>query len=494
MKAKRFVTSALALIMVSGLLQGCGRSDNTEETMTIEDNTKQGMIDYETATTGIDSNSKDFADQLVDQTYYVVHEGIYYPLFWYYCNEKAEDFPSNSVNPNRYHFLTTENITEVPTFFPGDHIVYYSKTDLLDHIVWERYYDIGTTFGIYNLESTSGGRYYINLSQDEIPIVPGSELNALLDLNTDVVSIDKIGGVVVDDSVVQDGFIVGATKGKDYDMEAYTGTTYNHYTVTANVEAFKAYELYASTNIETLQDCFWEIEVPEYLADGYYNINLGGFVRIVNEPSYSEETDFNKQVLFVDVPEYSTSSDNLYPRMYSDNPNLNCFTQTQYPEELGYVNPDAEETVEEAELPEAAKFKEANVKTYELWFPEGRQCEITITSKSGETAGSAVVKFDTGGTTAVTYNRFDKNYTALINGKGNMGVLEIGGFWYDYDIELRNVELYNGQDMENPEAVDSDNTEDSVSNESEDNSSENVDETETESTEDQETTGAEDKQ
>lgn len=457
MKTKRFVTGVLVMTMLTGLLQGCGRSDTLNEQNIIEDTTEQGVIDYETSSGGIDSNSKNFEESLVDGMYYVVHEGIYYPLYWYYCNERAEDAPSTVADNSRLHFLTTENISEVPTFFPGDHIVYYSTNGLLDHVVWERYYDVGTTFGMYNLRSTSGGRYYLDLSNDEIPIVPGSELNALLDLGVDIVAIDKIGGVVVDSSVVQDGFIMGATRGKSYDLEAYTGTYYKHYTTTANMEAFRGYELYASTEIDTLQDCFWEIEVPEYFADGYYNVNSCGFVRIVNEPSYSEDTDFNKQVLFVDVPEYVTYGTSQAPRLYSENPNLNSFSQTQYPGELGYIDPNAEDVVDETELPEAAKFKEANIKTYELWFPEGKQCEITITSKSGETAGSATVTFDTGGTAAVTYNRFDKNYTAVINGKGNTGVLEIGGFWYDYDIELRNAEIYNGQDKQEQQAVDSDN-------------------------------------
>ena len=461
MRAKKVITGIVSTVLSASLLLGCGRTDSTEAS-TLRESTEpveEGYINYETSTLGIDSNSKNFEEQLTDGMYYVVHEGIYYPLYFDYRNKTAQDFPSDYVNASRMYFYKSDKFQNIPTLFAGDHLVFYAKTQMLDYVTWERYKDLGITFGMYNLQKSVGGKYYLSFSDnDNFPLVSGSDLDALGNLGVENVTIDKIGGVALDDSVVEGGIVVGATEGKSYDIEVYTGTHYKHYNSVANIRAFESYELYASTEFETLQDCFWEVDVPEYFVDGYYNLSNLGMIRIVKGNGYSKDTDFNEQVLFPDVSEYDGSISVV--RKYSENENLNSFRQTQFPEELGYVDPDAkkdesgEDDIADS-LPEAAQFKEANIKTYELWFPEGKQCEIVITSKTGEATGSATITFDTGGTTAITYNRFDKNYTAIVNGKGNVGTLQIGGFWYDYDIQLTNVELYDGQDKAT-EAVDSD--------------------------------------
>lgn len=462
---KKRIALIIAAAMV--LLSGCGRNASIadEGTEEMEDNVAEGIIDYETSSLGIDSNAKDFLEKLTDNSFYVVHDGIYYPIYTYFKNEDAESDISSTVDEERMVFYTVENYNNVPTLFPGDHLVYYSTDTMLDVITWERYKPLGITFGMFGLQRTTGGRYYLDFSDEDVQtVIPDGSLTDLYDLAVDNVTIDKIGGVPVDDDVVADGIIIGATEGKNYDVEVYTGTYYKHYTVPADTFAFKAYELFKSTGCETLQDCFWEIDIPDYFVNGYYDINGQGIVRIMREQSYSNETEFSEQLIYPDIDEFdSTRIDPV--KIYSENEELNEFKQTQFPEELGYEDPDGDKAAEEieelAKLPEAAKFKEANIKEYELWFPEGKQCTIEIESKSGETSGSAIVTFDTGGTTAVTYNRFDKVYTAVINGKGNTGVLTISGFWYDYDIHLTNAEIYNGQDMET-EAVDSTSTKDSV--------------------------------
>lgn len=461
MRAKKVITGIVSTVLSASLLLGCGRTDSTEVS-TLKESTEpveEGYVNYETSTLGIDSNSKNFEEQLTDGMYYVVHEGIYYPLYFDYRNDEAKDSISTSVDEDRMCFYNTDNFVNIPTLLSGDHLVFYSQTQMLDYIQWERYKDLGITLGMYDLKETMGGKIYLDFSdKDVIPIVDSSDLMTLAELGIDNITVDKIGGVALDNSVVEDGIVVGVTEGTSYDIEVYTGTHYKHYNSIANVRAFKSYELYASTGMETLQDCFWEIDIPEYFVNGYYNIDNKGLVRIVKDSGYSKDIDFNEQVLFPDVSEYDGSISVV--RMYSENENLNSFRQTQFPEELGYVDPDAKkdeakEDEMENSLPEAAQFKEANIKTYELWFPEGKQCEIVITSKTGEATGSATITFDTGGSTAITYNRFDKNYTAIVNGKGNVGTLQIGGFWYDYDIQLTNVELYDGQDKA-VEAVDSD--------------------------------------
>lgn len=457
---------ALMMILTTIFATGCGSTTAVEKKDDITDNTSAGIIDYETSRQGVDSNQKDFEEKLVSGTFYVVHDGVYYPAYTYLKNESATNEISadsyTSVDDSRMVFYTTENIVDIPTLFPGDHLVYYSTDELLDYVLWERYKDIGITFGVRNLEKTTAGKYYIDLTADEECIIPDSELYEMYQLTVDNVMIDKVGGVVVDDSIVQDGIILGASKGKEYDMEVYTGTYYKHYNAIANIEAMKAYELFASIGIETLQDCFWEIDIPDYFVTGYYAVNNGGMIRVVKEPNYSEETDYNVQLLF---PDKKDNGDDEYvaPALYSDFPDLNSFSTSQNEGTLGYVDPEAEEQKEEeakkeAELPDAAKFKEANSMEYDLWFPEGKVCTIRIKSKSGETTGQAVVEFENGATSSLSYNRFDQVYEMTVNGKGNTGKISISGFWYDYDIELTNVEVYNGQDSGEVTPIDSDAT------------------------------------
>lgn len=480
MKLKKMKKQAVAILAAAMiLLTGCGRDTSvaTNNESEIDNNVVSGVIDYETSSLGIDSNSKDFLEQLTDNSFYVVHEGIYYPLYTYYKNAYAKDNTSTIVDEERMVFYTLENYSDIPTLFPGDHLVYYSTSTMLDTITWERYKPLGVTFGIYNLQRTTGGRYFLDFSDDDVEtVIPNGTLYTLYDLAVNNITIDKIGGVTVDDAVVADGIIVGATEGKSYDVEVYTGTYYKHYSAIADTFAFKAYELFKTAGSNTLQDCFWEIDIPEYFVNGYYDINGLGMVRILKDISYSNETDFSEKILYMDEVENEYSYISRLS-LYSDIEELNEFKQTQYPDKIGYVDPDGDKTIEEealAMLPEAAKFKEANVKEYELWFPEGKQCTIKIESKSGETSGSATIEFDTGGTAAVAYNRFDKVYLATINGKGNVGTLTISGFWYDYDISLTNVEIYSGQDMET-EIIDSTTTvnqsetqsEESVNSESE---------------------------
>lgn len=465
MKLRKSAFLLSVLLTGTLLFSACGKADQQMQKDEIKDNTSSGIIDYETSRNGVDSNSKNFEENLISGTFYVVHDGIYYPAYTYLKNESAEaklsDGSFRYVDNSRLVFFTTENFVDVPTLFPGDHLVYYSTTDLLDYITWERYKDLGITFGVRNLQRTTAGKYYIDLTTDEECIIPDSELYDMYSLKTDNVMIDKVGGVVLDEDVVQNGLIMGATKGKEYDMEVYTGTYYKYYKAVANVEAMQAYELFASIGIDTLQDCFWEIDIPDYFVNGYYDINGNGIVRIITEPNYSEETDYNKQLLFPDPnTAYGASSDDyVAPAMYSDCEELNYFSNSTHEGSLGYVDPEAvpdEEKTTESELPEAAKFKEANSKEYDLWFPEGRFCSIKIKSKSGETTGQATVDFENGAISNLSYNRFDHVYEMNVNGKGNTGHLTISGFWYDYEIELTNVEIYNGQDLATNEPIDSD--------------------------------------
>lgn len=480
----------LMIITVFVLLGGCkGREPRSADV--IMDMTVGGIITDETSTLGIDSTDKDFEKNLTNNTYYVVHDGIYYPLYAYYENEAYKDDSSSelyAVNSSRMMFYTLENEINIPTLFPGDQLIFYSTDTMLDVLSWERYYDIGITFGIYNLHRTVGGKYYLDLNNDKDNcIIPDSELASILDLGVPQVLVDRIGGAEIKDNLIDNGIILGAVKNEIYDMEIYTGTIYQHYNAYANVHAFRGYELYGSLSFKTLRDNFWEIEIPEYFVNGYYNINDGGLFRLCKDNSYSEMTQFNDPVLYpmldgiylledgeyriYSTDETYTMEDYLFvtsldtyspapPKRYSANEEINNFS-TNIIGCTGFVDNSMDdfymEIAQTAEKEETDRLHRANVLQYELWFPEGRTCRISI--KSDETTGSATVRFANGSANTLTYNEFDDTYEASFTGTGIYGTITIGGFTQAYDIELTNIELYNGQDSVSANAVSDNGTE-----------------------------------
>lgn len=433
------------LLGISTMLSGC--SMRTTETNEIEDLTDNGSINYETATDGIDSTSKDFETQLVSGNYYVVHGDMYYPLFSYENNYSSDD-PEDYVNPDRQVYFTTENEINIPTLFAEDKLIYYSTDTLLDYMTWERYYDLGYTIGVHNIQEMTNGRMYLDLDADEDCVIKDSELYDIYNLGVKQILLDKIGNVQITSDLITDNLINSVQKSKVYDLEIYTGTQFKHYQTSANIHAFKAYELFASTEYETLQDEFYEITIPDYFVTGYYYLDNLGMVRIVKGSEYSKETDFNEQLLFPEIDEsaYDYDPDEyVSPRLYSTNDILNKF-ETNIEGALGYV-PDDENLVENKEEKNddlEIKLKEASIKTVDLFFPDSRDCKITI--KSNESTGDMYLVMD--GESArrlLDYNRLDKCYELEVIGKNEKGTLTISGLYDDYDIELVNCEQYTNQ-------------------------------------------------
>jgi hypothetical protein len=473
-KRRRAYFSAACVAAAVVSLAGCGRGESASSKNKVEDLTASGDISWEMAD-GISPDAKDFEDQLVSGNYYVVHDGLYYPVASYI--RTSTKVPTTYVEDTRMQFFTTETENQIPTLFAGDTLVYYSTDALLDYVVWERYYDLGYTIGVYDILSMTNGRQYLDLSED--CIITDSELYAMYDLGENSVLLDKIGGQQITADFIDHGIITGTQKSRTYDLEVYNGTYYQHYSATANIHAFRAYELFASVEYETLQDCFYEVQIPEYLVDGYYDVNSVGLLRLVREESYSDETEFNEQLLFPKT-EYDYSTGEYVPSKtiwrYSTFESLNNFS-TNVEGALGYV-PEDDDTTEGSDGEEsdseyaATVLKEATIKEIDLWFPEGRNCTIKIKSSTGELTGDIYVEM--GNTTKlITYNRIDGVYENTFTGKGEKGTLTVSGLFKTYDIELVNCEQYTGQDAQSG-------GETATEGEAEDEEEEPAEETETE--------------
>ncbi len=463
------VTGVALALMMPLTLVGCSGTRNTAtQVNVVEDNMPEGQITNQTATTGISADDPNFVEKLVSGTYYVVTpDNVYYPLYKdYVLND--ENAPEDSTTPDRQLYATYDTENEIPTLYSDCNIIYYSKTGILDYIQWERFYDLGYTIGLYNIEKMQSGRYYIDLAEDDNNkyILENTELTQLYDLGKTSILLDRIGGITVDKSVISQRLIKATNKGETYDLEVYNGTQFATYQVTANVHAFRDYELYRSVEYETLQDYFFRVDVPKYFKSGYYMINVDkedyGIFRYVAGDSWNTtDTDFNEQLLMpeeedvppgADVSNYPTLEDKSDPEnedyqnlsAYSEYEPLNLFS-TNVEGALGYVDPEAEQVNGKEEKVDTAHLTESKTSTFEIWFPENKTCTIQIISETKETTGKCTIQIGDE-THSLSVDRLNGTYTTGIAGTGTKGTLTITGLWDSYDIHLVNCEQYNGQD------------------------------------------------
>lgn len=171
--------------------------------------------------------------------------------------------------------------------------------------------------------------------------------------------------------------------------------------------------------------------------------------RLVRGTSYSENTDFNEQVLF---PEIDTSSQDydpneyVAPRIYSTFGDLNRFS-TNVEGALGYVDEDAKEEENEAEETKKVDVTKASKKQVELYFPAETDCSVTIKSATTESTGDIYISIGSS-IVRVPWDRVSGLYTADVKAKreARTGTLTITGLFTSYDISLVGCEQYTGQD------------------------------------------------
>ena len=441
MKLKKIGLLFSIAIVFSAMLTGCGQRE--KEKQSIEDLTEDGEISYQTSSFGVDSRSKNFEKKLISGSYYVVQDGIYYPLV-YYVDNHGMSSPTNVVQPSRQIYFTTQDEVEIPVLFDDCELIYYSKEGILDYMTWERYYDLGYTIGLLDLKTMTSGRVYLDLSDEkEMHIIPDSELFEINELKAEKLLVDKIGGIQVTEDLISDGLILSTQKSKQYDLEIYTGTQYVHYLATANTHAFKAYELFASIEYETIKEGFFKIEIPEYLVTGYYSLNDSGVFKLVRGSSYSPDTDFNEQLLYPNLDEKTGEPIEKAPRVYSTYEPLNQFSTNQEGK-LGYVDKDSEVSVDTSEELEEIVLKEAVVKEFELFFPKDRECTIQIKTNSRDSGGDIYLTIGNK-VKIVHYDALAGIYELTIAGGNEKGVLTVTGLSSNYNITLINCETYTNQ-------------------------------------------------
>lgn len=207
----------------------------------------------------------------------------------------------------------------IPTVTSKDRLIYVSKTEVPESLIFERFADYGYTIGISNMIEDAGGHYYI-----EYAISDEEDYKYYLDLKSDAAQLteldiitklylDKVGDIKVDKKSVSDGgTVLGLTKDKQYVCEFYTGTYYQDFLLTANVHSFGSMERFVSYDYEFMHSTFIVITIPEYFTSGYYFLNGVGLFRYVddedakiyNGEAYDANIDWNEPlIIYNDVGE-----------------------------------------------------------------------------------------------------------------------------------------------------------------------------------------------
>lgn len=451
----RYIKALLVAVVATAMMTGCSFSLGEKEGGDDHGISRAlGIVDYEESNLGIPVDTKDITKEMKNGKYYILHDDVLYPVYTdiynYDTSVKKQD---NYVAPMKFNMYTSKSIVNIPTLFEGDKLLYYNESGVLDYYQLERFKDLGWSIGMWNLQSTPAGYVYIDISTEEdYPYILPSLDEVRENIDTSIL-IDKLGGERLTSEYVEDGIIKNLIEGVSYDMEVYNGTNYFYHNVTVNTRYFQSMEIYNEAEYVPLQDYLYEIELPSYLPQGYYNVDNQGMFRYVKGTEYNDETDFNEKLLYEYEPHMAgdwSLSENKAPRQYSSIPELRTFKA--YDEGCfgydDYVNPFEMEEADVVEKSEEglANFTAASKTQTDLWLPKGELCEVTV--ESDEKTGSIYVKMSNGRMVQVPYDRINKFYKASFDGSDEKVTLIVQGLYKDYQIVLTNAQGYRGQDEE----------------------------------------------
>ncbi len=247
---------------------------------------------------------------LEDDAYYVLHNDDYIPI---YFGNSSFDEGEVVQEPQTTRLLwyiddgtKNSDINSIPTLFRDDKLVYRYSDTLTEEFNFERFMDLGRSFGIYGLAETKSGRY--SLSIDPELMYPDSDVfNDISTLTSETVIIEQIEttklraglglvsdyGTISNFNIDEQGNIIDANPNDEYRFLVYNGTFKNTFTFKPTYRILGSYEDYISYDYTFIDDDLIEITIPAWFQSGYYLINGVGVVRYIN----GESKDYDKASL-----------------------------------------------------------------------------------------------------------------------------------------------------------------------------------------------------
>ncbi|MGF7010519.1 septum formation topological specificity factor MinE [Lachnospiraceae bacterium PF1-22] len=217
-------------------------------------------------------------EQLKAQTYYI-KDGT--DFFSTYKGEGSSTGSVETAMSTKILWNTQAQDDLIPTLYQDEVIAYATAGDIPDDFRIERYKDLGFSIGIRQLES--GEQYYKASASSNIK--PGSSFASLLsETSISTIGISAVDGKrLTDDDVSKSGTILGLKKGKEYQVELYAGSSFTKETLKADTHVFQSSEVIQIDDFVLTKNGYIQIEMPNSLKTGYYNIEGVGMFRYIAE-------------------------------------------------------------------------------------------------------------------------------------------------------------------------------------------------------------------
>lgn len=310
-----FLTRILcaSLIFASISLSGCGILIEEEDTTSSPTNTTTKL------TSGMYYIWHDDATENINDDLHGVENAtnvflpVYVGNYTFVGQEKATGMAGNE---SRVIWAMNDSFDKIPTFYKGDELIYYNTSYMPESFTFERFEDMGNTFGIAGLTELRSGRYAYYFTNDKV--YEKSDMGRILKLQeaAESCTFDKVSSVqITSDMIMRGGLITGVEAGKTYNFNIYAGTVEYNADFVADTRAFVSMEEVTSYEYELPEAEIAIIKIPEYLKTGYYYINGCGLFRYISDgESYNEDTDFNDPMFIYDESGHLVS----YPEGYID--------------------------------------------------------------------------------------------------------------------------------------------------------------------------------
>lgn len=276
---KKFLSLLLVCATISTMFMGCSLLSNEEES---------------TESTELDVNK--IMKNLDEGGYYVVHNNTPSKIYFGNATYKyGESYAmSNKDEPTDRVMWYSDDWEEIPTFYEGDSLIFYSTDVLTETFCFERFQDFGYTIGVCKMQETPSGRFSVSTKDDDCTLYPFSDTEEIGTFSQNHVIIDTIGGKEVRaNNITRGGTIYGLKKGETYKCEVYAGTEVYPMLFKANVRALGSMQGYISNDFDFLSSTVIKLNIPEWFNSGYYCIDGVGMFRYITGTEYVENMDMN---------------------------------------------------------------------------------------------------------------------------------------------------------------------------------------------------------
>lgn len=278
---KKYIAALLTAVMSLSALTGCGEAANTAGAIT--------------------GQKKSYISSLEDGVFYVRdQENNCTPV--YFGNGTFEEGSISTTPSDERVLWYKDDFEKVPTLYEGDSLIMFTKNEIEERMVFERFEVFPTTIGICGMEELKSGRYKIFTNPDKKCTYPYGDTDDILKLDNDSVILEKIGGQKVRQAgednetgsfLTRSGTLKGLDEGKAYTTEIYEGTIRHEYIFTADVIPLGSMEVTEKYDYEFETDNLINVKIPEFFNTGYYMINGSGLFRYVKGTSFDTATNFN---------------------------------------------------------------------------------------------------------------------------------------------------------------------------------------------------------